>query len=157
MRPAKPRSKPPQQKVQKQQQPKQKRAGTTSSRKPGRNGSSAAGEPSTIGRNPLDQVVAVGAVRQLTSGRRPARLVDAPTLVPGPAPGPASKLAITVPQALADQVQAVLALRTDLSFDQLMSSALAEVLRALRQGGPRPGGREGGEIKHLARELARRR
>jgi hypothetical protein len=130
--------------------------GTATSASNGHGGAKA-DEASTIGRNPLDQLVPVGAVRQLTRRRRKPPIVDAPTLVASPGPGPAAKLAITVPQGLADQVQAILAVRTDLSFDQLMSSALAEVLRSLRQGSPPGGGRAGAEVKELSRELARRR
>ncbi len=113
-------------------------------------------EPSTIGVNPLDQLVSGAAVRQI-SGRRALELVAAPAVVPPPGPGPAVKLAITVPQALSDQVQALLSLRSDLSFDQLMSTALAEVVQSLRGGAYRGRGAIVSSIKDLAKGVAPKR
>jgi len=95
----------------------------------------APAQPSTIGRNPLDALVSESAILHVARRRRakPA-LIPAPELVPTHRTGPGVKLAITVPKALADQVQAVLSVRTDLSFDQLMSTALGEVLAEVRRG-----------------------
>lgn len=124
-----------------------KRAGTSAPAVP---------ETSTIGHNPLDAIVPAGAVAQLASSRRRLRLVEPPQVVASSGPGPAVKLTITVPQALADQVQGVLALRTDLSFDQLMSTALAEVLQSLRSGGHRGRARVVSTVKDLSRDLSRR-
>jgi hypothetical protein len=91
-------------------------------------------EPSTIGRNPLDALVPSGAVQQVARKRRKAvKLVTPPVLVAPHGAGPGVRLTITVPQSLADQVQSILALRTELSFDQLMSTALAEVLLELKK------------------------
>jgi hypothetical protein len=106
--------------------------------------------------NPLDQLVSGAAVRQI-SGRRALALVAAPAVVPPPGPGPAVKLAITVPQALSDQVQSLLAVRTDLSFDQLMSTALAEVVQSLRGGAYRGRGPIVSSVKDLAKDVAPRR
>jgi hypothetical protein len=93
-----------------------------------------ASENSTIGRNPLDALVPAGAVTQVArKRRRPVALVNAPVLVAPHGAGPGVKLTITVPQSLADQVQSILAVRTELSFDQLMSTALNEVLHGLHQ------------------------
>ena len=94
--------------------------------------------PSTIGRNPLDALISESAVLHVARRRRvkPA-LVAAPELVAPHGAGAGVKLAITVPKALAEQVQSILAVRTDLSFDQLMSTALGEVLIDMRRRGPK--------------------
>jgi len=107
-------------------------------KKPASSRAAAPVPPSTIGRNPLDALISESAVLHVARHRRvkPA-LVAGPELVAPHGAGPGVKLAITVPKALAEQVQSILAVRTDLSFDQLMSTALGEVLIDMRRRGPK--------------------
>jgi hypothetical protein len=65
-------------------------------------------------------------------------------------------LTITVPQALADQVQHMLTMSRELSFDELMTTSLSDVLRALK-GRARRGKDIGGSIKKIAPSVFRRK
>jgi len=103
-------------------------------KKPASTRAAASSPPSTIGRNPLDALISESAVLHVARRRAKPALVPAPEMVPTHGAGPGVKLAITVPKALAEQVQAILAVRTDLSFDQLMSTALSTVLAEVRPG-----------------------
>ena len=103
--------------------------------------------PSTIGDNPLDLLVPAAAVKHVATSKRP-RAVERDA-------GATTVLTITVPHALASQVEQILAVSPELSFDQLMSTALAEVLQSIKG---RHRGRKvvSSSVKELATTLHRR-
>lgn len=103
-------------------------------------------EESTIAHNPLDMLVSAGAVRQLQAAKKRPAAHHAQ-------PGPTTDLTIRVPQSLADQVAAILEVAPDLSFDQLMSTALAEVLQSIKG---RHRGKAASSVKELATTVLRR-
>ncbi|MBA2482014.1 MAG: hypothetical protein H0V44_15215 [Planctomycetes bacterium] len=105
--------------------------------------------PSTIGENPLDQLIPAAPVKLVARTKRSAPaapVFDKRTTV----------LTITVPQALADQVQHMLTMSRELSFDELMTTSLADVLRALK-GRARSTKDANGSIKKIAASVFRRK
>jgi hypothetical protein len=103
--------------------------------------------PSTIGDNPLDVLIPAGPVKQvaITRHAKPVAASAQSTTV----------LTITVPQSLASQVEHILAVSPELSFDQLMTSALSDVLQAIK-GKQRAKKPSGSSVKDLATTLYRR-
>ncbi|MBA3709518.1 MAG: hypothetical protein H0W83_11950 [Planctomycetes bacterium] len=105
--------------------------------------------PSTIGTNPLDQLVPAAPVKNVAKNRRRAPRIpifDQRTTV----------LSVTVPQSLADQVQHMLTISHELSFDELMTTSLAEVLRALKSSVGRDRNTKG-SIKKIHASVYRRK
>jgi hypothetical protein len=102
--------------------------------------------PSTIGANPLDLLVSAAAVKQVAASR--------PRAASTAGGQPTTVLTITVPQSLASQVEHILAVSPELSFDQLMSTALAEVLQSIK--GRHRGRKMASSVKELATSIIRR-
>jgi hypothetical protein len=102
--------------------------------------------PSTIGDNPLDLLVPAAPVKQVTASR--------PRAAVAPGTEPTTVLTITVPHSLASQVEHILAVSPELSFDQLMSTALAEVLQSIK--GRHRGKKMASSVKELATSIIRR-
>jgi hypothetical protein len=103
--------------------------------------------PSTIGDNPLDDLVPAGPVKQVALTRHAKQVAHGAQAT--------TVLTITVPQSLASQVEHILAVSPELSFDQLMTSALSDVLQAIkgRQRAKKPAA---SSVKDLATTLYRR-
>ena len=108
--------------------------------------------PTTIGDNPLDLLLPAAPVKNvaMTRKQRPAAAAG------GTGDEPTTVLSITVPRSLARQVESVLAVSPELSFDQIMSTSLAEVLAAIK-GRNRGRVRSGTSVKDLASSVKRRR
>ncbi len=108
--------------------------------------------PTTIGDNPLDLLLPAAPVKNvaMTRKQRPAA-----TEV-GTGNEPTTVLTITVPRSLARQVESVLAVSPELSFDQIMSTSLAEVLASIK-GRNRGRVRSATSVKDLASSVKRKR